>query len=152
MVHAAEKIEAELARLGELDIGMLKARWRSATGRVAPSDGQKSLLIKMLAYRLQAHAFGDLDPDTARFLDRIASDRGFAAAKTLPLPDKARAGQGAIFVREWEGVTHRVMHMTDGYAWNGSTYRSLSEVARAITGVRWNGPRFFGLRDKEKAV
>lgn len=146
------KMEAELARLGELDVGMLKARWRSTTGRAAPAGVQKSLLLKMLAYRLQADAFGDLDPDTSRFLDRISLDRGLAGAKTLPLPDKARAGQGAIFVREWEGVTHHVMHMRDGYAWNGSTYRSLSEVARAITGVRWNGPRFFGLRDREKAA
>lgn len=146
------KMEAELARLGELDFGMLKARWRSTTGRVAPASVHKSLLLRMLAYRMQADAFGDLDPDAARFLDRIASDRSLAGAKTLPLPDKARAGQGAIFVREWEGVTHHVMHMADGYAWNGSSYRSLSEVARAITGVRWNGPRFFGLRNREKAA
>lgn len=146
------KIEAELVRLGQLDLATLKARWRSATGRAAPAGVQRSLLLKMLAYRLQADAFGDLDLGTARFLDRVVSARGFAGAKTLPLPDKARAGQGAIFVREWEGVIHHVIHMADGYAWNGSTYRSLSEVARAITGVRWNGPRFFGLRDREKAA
>lgn len=145
-------MEAELARLGELDFATLKARWRSATGRAAPAGAHRALLLKMLAYRLQVDAFGGLDPDTARFLDRVASDRGFAGAKALPLPDKVRAGQGAILVREWEGVTHHVMHMTDGYAWNGSTYRSLSEVARAITGVRWNGPRFFGLREREKAA
>lgn len=144
------KMDVELARLGELNFGMLKARWRSVTGRVAPAGVQKSLLLKMLAYRLQADAFGDQDQDTTRFLDRVASDRDLTGAKTLPLPDKARAGQGAIFIREWEGVTHHVMHMADGYAWNGSTYRSLSEVARAITGVRWNGPRFFGLREREK--
>jgi len=146
------KIEVELARLSELDLATLKARWRSVTGRAAPAGVQKLLLLKMLAYRLQAEVFGDLDADTARFLDRVASDRNLAGAKTLPLPDKARAGQGAIFVREWEGRVHHVMRMTDGYAWNGSTYRSLSEVARAITGVRWNGPRFFGLRDREKAA
>ena len=148
----AAKLEAELARLVELDFEMLKARWRSTTGLAAPVGVPRSVLLKMLAYRLQVDAFGDLDPDTARFLHRIASDRSLAGAKTLPLPDKARAGQGAIFVREWEGVTHHVMHMADGYAWNGSTYRSLSEVARAITGVRWNGPRFFGLRNREKAA
>jgi hypothetical protein len=143
-----QRFEAELARLGELDFAVLKARWRSVTGRAAPAGVYKALLLKMLAYRLQADAFGDLDPDTARFLDRVACERSLTGAKTLPLPDKARAGQGAIFVREWEGVTHHVMHMPDGYAWNGSTYRSLSEVARAITSVRWNGPRFFGLREK----
>lgn len=151
MMRGDHTVEGELARLGELDFHTLRARWRSVTGRAAPAGAHRALLLKMLAYRLQADAIGDLDPDTARFLDRVASDRGLAGKKTLPLPDKARAGQGVIFVREWEGVTHQVMHMTDGYAWNGSSYRSLSQVARAITGVRWNGPRFFGLRDKEKA-
>ncbi len=145
-------MEVALARLGEFDLPTLKARWRSVTGRAAPAGVQKALLLKMLAYRIQAEAFGDLDQDTAHFLDRVPSDRSLVGAKTLPLPDKALAGLGAIFVREWEGVSHHVVHMRDGYAWNGSTYRSLSEIARAITGVRWNGPRFFGLRDKEKAA
>jgi hypothetical protein len=152
MSPARTSVEAELARLTELDLPTLKARWRSVTGRSIPPGVQRSLLVKMLAYRLQADAIGDLDADTARFIERIGSDRSLMAAKTLPLPDKARAGQGAIFIREWEGVTHQVMHMADGYAWKGVTYRSLSEVARAITSVRWNGPRFFGLRDKEKAA
>ncbi|MFC3694528.1 DUF2924 domain-containing protein [Chenggangzhangella methanolivorans] len=142
-------IEVELRRLETLDFTTLKARWRSVTGRAAPTVVTRSLLLKLLAYRVQADALGDLDPDTARFLDRVATDRKFAKAKSLPMPDKVRAGQGAIFIREWEGVTHHVMHIADGYAWNGATYRSLSEVARAITGVRWNGPRFFGLRARE---
>jgi hypothetical protein len=124
------KIGAELAHPGELDFPTLKARWRSVTGRAAPAGAHKALLLKMLAYRIQANAFDDLDPETARFLERVAFDLGLAGAKTLPPPDKARAGQGAIFVREWEGVPHHAMHMADGYAWNGSTYRSLSEVAR----------------------
>jgi hypothetical protein len=147
----ASAIKVELGRLEELDFVTLKARWRSVTGRAAPAGFQRSLLLKLLGYRIQADALGDLDPDTARFLDRVATDRKLAKAKTLPLPDKVRAGQGAIFIREWEGFTHHVMHMADGYAWNGATYRSLSEVARAITGVRWNGPRSFGLRARENA-
>ena len=148
-MSCASVIGVELGRLEALDFATLKARWRSVTGRAAPAGVHKSLLLKLLGYRIQADALGDLDPDTARFLDRVASDQKLAKAKTLPLPDKVRAGQGAIFIREWEGVTHHVMHMADGYAWNGATYRSLSEVARAITGVRWNGPRFFGLRARE---
>lgn len=104
----------------------------------------------MIAYRLQADALGDLDADTVRFLERIAAT-GDRTSTSAPFPDKARVGEGAILVREWQGVSHRVMSLPEGYAWNGTTYRSLSEVARAITGSRWNGPRFFGLRDKAAA-
>ena len=107
-------MEAELARLNELDFATLKSRWRSATGRVAPAGSHRTLLLKMLAYRLQVDAFGGLDPDTARFLDRVAADRGLAKAKILRCPTKLEQGQGAIFVREWEGVTHHVIHMRDG--------------------------------------
>lgn len=143
------KAEAELVRLGQLDLATLKARWRSVTGRSAPAGAQRSLVLKMLPYRLQADVLGDLDPSIARFLDRIAADPKLARAKNIPLPDRERAGEGAILVREWQGVSYRVAAIADGYAWNGVTYRSLSEFARAITGVRWNGPRFFGLRDRE---
>lgn len=143
------RIEVKVARLGDLDLAVLQARWRSVTGKAAPAAVPKGLLLRMLAYRLQADALGDLDADTARFLDRIASSPTTAA---VPLPDRERIGGGGVLVREWEGVTHRVMALKDGYAWNGGTYRSLSEVARAITGVRWNGPRFFGLRDKGRAA
>lgn len=143
------QLEGDLARLGQLDLATLKARWRSVTGRAAPAGVQRSLLLKMLAYRLQADALGDLDPSIARFLDRIAADPKLARAKSIPLPDRERAGEGAILVRDWQGVSYRVAAIAEGFAWNGVIYRSLSEVARAITGVRWNGPRFFGLRDRE---
>lgn len=150
MAHQTrERSEVEVARLGDLDLAVLQARWRSVTGRAAPAAVSKSLLLRMLAYRVQADAMGDLDAETTRFLDRIASRPTTAA---VPLPDRERIGGGGVLVREWEGVTHRVMALKDGYAWNGGTYRSLSEVARAITGVRWNGPRFFGLRDKGRAA
>ena len=67
----------------------------------------------------------------------------------MPVPDRVGIRPGTLLVREWEGVPHRVMVMAEGFAWNGSTYPSLSKVARAITGTRWNGPRFFGLRDQK---
>jgi hypothetical protein len=105
----------------------------------------------MLAYRLQADATGDLDPATARFLDRLASEASLRRSADVPLPDRERLGQSAMLIREWKGVSHRVATTSDGFAWNGATYRSLSEVARAITGARWNGPRFFGLRGKAPA-
>ena len=142
----AAGVEAEIARLGGLDLDGLRARWRTASGRAAPVHLSKSLLLRLLAYRLQADVFGDLDPATIRFLDKIASDRK-SPGRSIPLPDGEAVKQGALLVREWEGITHRVMAVADGYAWNGGTYKSLSEVARAITGTRWNGPRFFGLRE-----
>lgn len=149
MMKAERSVEAEIARLGDLDLAVLQVRWRSVTGRAAPKAATKSLLLRMLAYRIQADALGDLDPDTVRFLDRIASS---PETTSVPLPDRERVGGGGVLTREWEGVTHRVMALKEGYVWNGGTYRSLSEVARAITGVRWNGPRFFGLRDKGRAA
>jgi hypothetical protein len=67
--------------------------------------------------------------------------------KSAPLPQASSVRPGTLLVREWDGVLHRVMALDEGFAWNGTSYRSLSEVARAITGTRWNGPRFFGLRE-----
>src|SRR5215204_2305314 len=97
----------------------------------------------------QAAVFGDLDKATARLLDRIADDAGSGKRVEVPVPDRVGIRPGTLLVREWEGVCHRVMVMAEGFAWNGSTYPSLSKVARAITGTRWNGPRFFGLRDQK---
>jgi hypothetical protein len=142
----AAVVEAEIAHLRGLDLDGLRTRWRTATGRAAPAHLPKTLLLRLLAYRMQAEVLGDLDAATSRFLDRIASDRS-PPGSSIPLPDGELVKPGALLVREWEGITHRVMALADGYAWNGDTYRSLSGVARAITGTRWNGPRFFGLRD-----
>jgi hypothetical protein len=141
-------IEIEIAQLRALDLESLRARWRTLTGRRVAAHVPKSLLLRMLAYRMQANLFGDLDAATIRFLDRVASDRNLQGTRSLPQPDTDRVRAGALLVREWEGVSHRVTALAEGYAWNGMTYRSLSEVARAITGTRWNGPRFFGLRDR----
>lgn len=142
-------VENEIAHLRGLDLDALRARWRSQTGRAAPSHLPKSLLLRVLAYRAQAAVFGDLDKATARLLDRIADDAGSGKRVEVPVPDRVGIRPGTLLVREWEGVSHRVMVMAEGFAWNGSTYPSLSKVARAITGTRWNGPRFFGLRDQK---
>ena len=109
----------------------------------------KALLLGVLAYRVQAAALGDLDRATVRLLKRIAPEGRSSKRVEVPVPDRVGLRPGTVLVREWEGTPQRVMVMTDGYAWNGTTYQSLSKVARAITGTRWNGPRFFGLRDKQ---
>ena len=90
--------------------------------------------------------FGDLDKATARLLDRIADDAASGKRVEVPVPDRVGIRPGTLLVREWEGVSHRVMVMAEGFAWNGETYASLSKVARAITGTRWNGWVFFGLK------
>ena len=103
---------------------------------------------------MQADELGDLEPDTVRLLKQIGS--GGATVDTVRLTsefDRRRTELklGTILVREWNGRPHRVMVVEEGFAWNGKTYESLSRIAFAITGTKWNGPRFFGLRDKMAA-
>ena len=142
-------IENKIAHLRGLDLGGLRARWRSLTGRAAPPHLPKALLLRVLAYRVQAAALGDLDKATVRLLGRIAAEARSGKRVEVPVPDRAGLKPGTVLVREWEGRPQRVMVLADGFAWNGGTYASLSLVARAITGTRWNGPRFFGLRDQK---
>ncbi|MFN3890757.1 MAG: DUF2924 domain-containing protein [Beijerinckiaceae bacterium] len=146
MSDQAVKLEAEIARMRDLDIDELRSRWRLVTGRRAPLHLGRQLLFRMLAYRIQADALGDLDPGTVRFLDRILADERLKQSSSLPLPDGERIKPGSVLVREWNGTNHHVMALADGFAWNGQAYRSLSAVAKAMTGTSWNGPRFFGLR------
>jgi hypothetical protein len=138
---------AEIRRLTSLDLSALRRRLRALVGRPAPEHLTRSLLERVIAYRMQAQAYGDLSRESIRLLDRIAKSKGEADS---PLPELRPVKPGTFLVREWQGVLQRVMVLEEGYAWNGTTYTSLSEVARAITGTPWNGPRFFGLRDRPK--
>jgi hypothetical protein len=111
----------------------------------------RRLLFAILAYRLQADQLGDLAPDTVRLLRQIAAAGGTKHALRLTSEFDRRQAElksGTVLMREWNGQPHRVMVLDEGFAWNGKTYDSLSKVAFAITGTKWNGPRFFGLRDK----
>ena len=116
----------------------------SVAGRLPPICRS---LARILAYRLQADAFGDL-PDTVRRTLEGFGARGSARGGQASGDGSSfqrRIKPGSILVREWDGRLHRVMALEEGFAWEGKTYRSLSKVARAITGGHWNGPRFFGL-------
>ena len=137
-------VEAEVARLRDLDLAGLRRRWRMVSGRSAPQHLSRALLQRALAYRIQAKAHGDLDRATVRLLDGLA--RSGTKRGDVPLPELRPVKPGTLLVREWHGTLQRVTALEDGFAWNGTTYKSLSEVARAITGTNWNGPRFFGLR------
>ena len=145
----AAALANEIAHLRGLDLDGLRARWRSLSGRAAPTHVPKMLLLQVLSYRVQAAALSDLDPVTARVLDRLASGGRSSERVEVPVPDRIGLRPGTVLVREWGGTPQRVLLLADGFTWNGTTYQSLSQVARAITGTRWNGPRFFGLRDKK---
>jgi Protein of unknown function (DUF2924) len=142
----------EIAHLRGLDLKGLRSRWHSVFQRQAPAHLTRHLLFAVIAYRVQADRLGDLDHKTRQVLDRTVSKvTGLAMSARLASFDQKRTelSPGTVLVREWDRQSQRVMVMADGFAWNGHTYDSLSKVAFAITGTRWNGPRFFGLRDKE---
>ena len=145
-------VEDEIAHLHGLDLSGLRARWLSVFQRPAPAHLARHLLFAVIAYRIQADRLGDLDHETRQVLDRtVAKEVGSAMSSRLASFDQKRTEltPGTVLVREWDRQSQRVMVMADGFAWNGQTYDSLSKVAFAITGTKWNGPRFFGLREKE---
>src|SRR5271166_5005523 len=160
-------LEAELAELERLSLDDLRLRWRNNWGRLAPAHLSRGLLFRVMAYRLQAEAFGDLDRKTVRLLEQMANDAvAKMAANVATTPgsnepaeskvSSARAAYeplilklGALLIREWQGRLERVTVVDDGFAWNGTTYASLSAVAFAITGTKWNGHRFFGVRRRD---
>jgi len=150
------EVSQELADLANLDLDALKRRWRKLTGRPAAEHLPRHLLVRLVAYRIQAAAFGDLDSPSVKLLREIAKSRadrktgtGVPTLESLDLSAR-RTGHlaaGTVIGREHDGAMHHVMVLAEGFAWNGKTYRSLSEVAFAITGTKWNGPRFFGLKN-----
>ena len=136
------KLDDQLAELGRMSKGDLKDRWAKLTGRPAPNVSENMLQLAV-AYELQAKAFGGLSRKTKQRLDRVA------AAKT----ETKDIRPGMRLAREFGGKVHVVTIRDDGAIyWNNKEWRSLSEVARAITGTRWSGPAFFGLREKRSAA
>jgi hypothetical protein len=147
-------LEDEIAHLRRLDLKGLRARWQSLTGRKAPPHLSRQLLFATIAYRIQAEALGDLDAETVRLLRKIGSDH--TDVDVVPLTDALDQRRlallpGTVLTREWNRQTYRVMVVKEGFAFEGRTCDSLSTIAFAITGTKWNGPRFFGLRDKKVA-
>src|SRR5712691_4715367 len=109
-------------------------------GATPPAGLTKDIFARMIAYRIQEEGFGGLDRETIKLLDRLA--RGEKAGTEL----NRRLKAGTVLVREYQGERHTVTVVPDGFVWQGTTYGSLSTIARAITGTAWGGPRFFGLR------
>jgi hypothetical protein len=129
-------IEAEIARLRSLALDALRRRWRVVFGRTPPAGLSKDLLGRMMAWRLQEQAFGGLDRESLSFLEGLARHGGSPRRQLKP---------GTVLVRDYQGQRHIVTVAADGFDWQGTTYASLSAIARAITGTAWNGPRFFAL-------
>ena len=129
-------IEAEIARIRSLPLDALRRRWRVMFGRTPPAALSKDLLGRMIARRLQEQAFGSLDRESLRFLDALARQGGSPRRQLKP---------GTVLVRDYHGQRHTVTVAADGFNWQGTTYPSLSAIARAITGTAWSGPRFFAL-------
>lgn len=140
---AAVATDPALADLVALDLDSLRARWLKLTGRPAPRAFRRKVLARALAYEIQVAENGGLSPAVKRRLRQLAlaarEGRFEETLGTAPLKP------GTLLVRVWQGQTHRVMIMADGFAWNGATYGSLSAIAKAITGTSWNGWAFFGL-------
>ena len=151
-ISTQASVEDEITHLRGLDLGGLRSRWQSVFQRPAPVHLTRNLLFAVIAYRVQADRYGDLDHATRQVLNRsVTKETGRVTSARLASFDQKRSKltPGTVLVREWDRQSQRVMVMADGFAWNGQTYDSLSKVAFAITGTKWNGPRFIGLRDME---
>src|SRR5208283_2805493 len=137
-----------VADLEGRDLDGLRRQWRAHLGGEAPAHLPRWLLMRVLAYRLQSDAFGGLDKSIQRILRSEKDDDAVAPFDRRAPQTREGVGlkAGALLVREWKGKLERVMVLEEGFAWNGRTFGSLSQIARAMTGTNWNGHRFFGLR------
>jgi len=141
------KVEAELDHLPSMPIVELRARWRALFKSEPPKAFGPDLLRRSIAYRIQEDAYSGLDRTTKRLLRQLKVQMRKTPGKIM-LSRRIKAG--AVLVRRWKGQSHRVMVLDEGFAYEGKTYESLSVIARGITGTRWNGPRFFGLRGEKE--
>ena len=136
----AEALDAELARIGEMNTEQLRGCWRETFASDPPAAFSKDLMVRAICYRLQEKTFGGLSAPTARLLRSLVKPRA-------EVPRQVKAG--SVIIREHQGVVHEVLVVSGGFCWQGKTYDSLSTIAKTITGTSWNGPRFFGLRSKK---
>ena len=142
---AEETLEAELETLPDLPRPELKARWQELYGTPCPPKMSRKLLRYAIAYRLQENAYGGLDKKTRRLLDKAAAN--LAAGKPV-VPNGPKVKPGTRLLREWHGTMHEVIVLENGVQFRDEIWPSLSAVAREITGARWSGPRFFGLKER----
>jgi hypothetical protein len=141
---------AQLAALQRMSVNELKTKWQELFASAAPNNSRE-FLESRLAARIQELTYGGLSRETRRALDILADEIEGKIDRKRMADDGRNPSPGTKLIREWNGAEHTVTVLGDGYAWEGRNYRSLSAVAKAITGTNWNGFRFFGLRDKQRS-
>ena len=140
---ATDRITEQIKGLEALEARQLRARWTEAYGAPPPARWNSALLVRGLAYRLQEDALGGLEPTLRGHLAGLAARLDKDPKTSLAAPPRIKPGTRLI--REWRGQRLQVTVLEDGFAYRGERYRSLSAIARMITGTRWSGPAFFGL-------
>ena len=140
-------VEAELDRLPTMPIVELRSRYLAVFRTQPPKAFGPDLLRRSIAYRIQKQAYGGLSREAERTLDQLVKAYWNNPRARLDIPRRIKPG--SVLVRDWKGATHKVMIVTGGFAYDGKTFASLSEIATLITGTKWNGPRFFGLRPRK---
>ncbi len=138
-----------LARLPELDIADLRQQWRHLYKAEASPHLSRELLMRAIAYRMQEVALGALRPEAQRQLRQIVLELKQSGKTTACLRPQLKPGTRLL--REWQGRSYEVLVLDDGYSWQGTQHRSLSAIARKITGTAWSGPFFFGLKPNQSA-
>ncbi|MCH7806948.1 MAG: DUF2924 domain-containing protein [Proteobacteria bacterium] len=141
-------LEREIGTLADLPRADLVERWKVLYRPDPPKGISTRLMVRAIAYEMQARQYGGLKSAIVRQLDKIAGSKSDGGAKCAPWV--LALDPGVRLVREWNGVTHTVDVTDDGFEWQDQQYGSLSEIAREITGARWSGPRFFGLNGRAK--
>ncbi len=136
-------LSAQLAALSDLDPEKLRVMWRRLYRSHPPKGLSRDLMVRAVAYKLQERAFGSLSKSTLRRLKSLAGKLEAGGKRSFAAPLSLKPG--TRLVREWDGETHSVLVLEYGFEYRGQDYRSLSQVARRITGAHWSGPRFFSL-------
>jgi hypothetical protein len=152
MTHAGQNrpaktnpaVETELDKLPATPIAALRIRYRELFRTEPPTAFGPDLLRRSIALRIQEKAYGTLPRETQRLLDQLVKAAIAKPNGRLELPRRIKPG--SELVRSWKGKRYRVTVLTEGFAYDGKPFASLSEIASEITGTNWNGPRFFGLR------
>jgi hypothetical protein len=144
-----QKLASELELLRELPSDQLRERWQRLFAAEPPPKLRSSLIVQGIAYRLQEKALDSLKPRTVRLLERIADDAA-AGRQSAATPEKIRVNAGSILIREGHGTKHQATVLKDGFLFRARRFRSLSQIVGAITGSRWSGPLFFGLKAARK--
>ncbi len=142
MTRSELNLASECERLESIDLAALRETWRRLYQTPPPRRLSREILLRGITHKLQERAFGGLSRSSLRRLKHRTEEAGHSRDRSPGVSLKP----GTQLVREWHGVTHTVIILTDGVAWRGQRYKSLSVVAREITGAHWSGPRFFGLK------